>query len=53
MRNSDHNYAKARADEKFSQGKPDCFLSRESVERERAGDGGKIISIVENAEFAL
>ena len=51
LRNSDHNYAKARADEKFSQGNQIAFC-QDSLLRERAGDGGKIISFVENAEFA-
>lgn len=51
LRNSAHNYAKTRVDEKFSQGNQIAFC-RESLSRERAWCGGKIVSFVENAEFA-
>lgn len=51
LRNSDHNYTKARVDEKFSQGNQIAFC-QENLSGERAWCGRKIMSFVENAEFA-
>jgi hypothetical protein len=51
LRNLDHNYAKVRVDEKFSQGIQIAFC-QENLSRERAWCGGKNVSLVENAEFA-
>lgn len=51
LRNSKHNYAKARVDEKFSQGNQIAFC-QESLSRQRGWCDGEIVSFVENAEFA-
>lgn len=51
LRNSDHNYAKARVDEKSSVKKARLFFVKR-VCQERAWCGGKNVSLVENAEFA-